>query len=312
MQKSWFALILVALNMPVFALAQQVPAIERTSVAVPSRTSLAPIKNFEPLPVLSADEIKLNPQQQRAVTLANQWKNKPEMPLLGEEGLVKFAFGTSFPSVICAPLYACDVALQVGEIITQVDVGDAVRWKITPAISGRGDTTITHLVIKPADVGLSTNLLIHTDRRTYNLQLVSKKESWMPNVAFTYPDDPQAQWAAYHQQQAARKSEQASTSAPVPQVAQLNFNYRLQGGTPRWKPIRVYADFNKTYIQFPPKVKNSEIPALVILGAGKQEQLVNYRLNGDRFVVDQVIDHAALIYGMGRHQERIEIIREER
>ena len=310
MQKSWFALLLVALNMPLFALAQQVPAIDRSSVAVPSKTYIAPVKGNEALPVLSADQVKLNAQQQRAVTLANQWKNKPEMPLLGEEGLVKFTFGTSFPSVICAPLYACDVALQAGEVVTQVDVGDAVRWKITPAISGRGETTTTHLVIKPADVGLSTNLLIHTDRRTYNLQLVSKKESWMPNVAFTYPDDPQAQWAAYHQ--AATKIEQASTSAPVPQVAQLNFNYRLQGGTPRWKPIRVYADFNKTYIQFPPNVKNGEIPALVILGVGHQEQLVNYRLSGDRFVVDQVVDHAALIYGVGRHQQRIEIIREER
>jgi type IV secretory pathway VirB9-like protein len=49
---------------------------------------------------------------------------------------------------------------------------------------------------------------------------------------------------------------------------------------------------------------------LVVLDAANQEQLVNYRMVDDRYVVDQVIDRAALIRGVGRHQERIEIARE--
>ena len=43
---------------------------------------------------------------------------------------------------------------------------------------------------------------------------------------------------------------------------------------------------------------------------GNQMQLVNYRMLDDRYVVDLVIDKAALIRGVGRHQERVEISRE--
>ena len=35
--------------------------------------------------------------------------------------------------------------------------------------------------------------------------------------------------------------------------------------------------------------------------------MINYRLVGDRFEIDSVLDHAALITGVGSDQERIEI-----
>ena len=72
----------------------------------------------------------------------------------------------------------------------------------------------------------------------------------------------------------------------------------------------MYADGAKTYIQFPANVKNDQTPALVILNSSNQAQMVNYRMFDNRYVVDQVIDKAALIRGVGRHQERVEIARE--
>jgi type IV secretion system protein VirB9 len=35
--------------------------------------------------------------------------------------------------------------------------------------------------------------------------------------------------------------------------------------------------------------------------------MINYRLVGDRFEVDSVLDHAALITGVGDDQERVDI-----
>jgi P-type conjugative transfer protein TrbG len=318
MQKNFMTLALVIAIPTVsgtLAIAQQVPAIESESIQstyMPARFSSAPPKTYGPLPVLSPDTVKLTPKEQKAVSLSNQWINKPETPNLGENGTVNFVFGNSLPSVICAPLYACDVALQPGEQVSQVDVGDAPRWKVTPASSGSGENAVTHLVIKPSDVGLSTNVLVHTDRRTYNMRLISKKGSWMPIVAFTYPEDAQAQWTAFKEQrqQTTLQARTQVTDSPTVAHSNLNFNYRIHGEAPNWKPIRVYSDQNKTYIQFPQTARNTEIPALVLLGTGNQEQLVNYRMVEDRFVVDKIIDKAALVTGVGRHQQRVEIVRE--
>lgn len=297
------------------AIAQQVPAIESASIQstyMPAGFSPTGAKPYGPPPILSPDTVKLSPKEQKAVSLSSQWIKKAETPSLGENGAVNFVFGNSLPTVVCAPLYACDVALQPGEQVSQVDVGDAPRWKVTPASSGSGDNSVIHLVIKPSDVGLSTNVLVHTDRRTYNLRLVSKKNSWMPIVAFTYPEDAQAQWAAFKEQrqQTMLQARTQYTDSPTVAHSNLNFNYRIHGEAPSWKPIRVYSDRNKTYIQFPQTARNAEIPALVLLGNGNQEQLVNYRMVDDRFVVDKIIDKAALITGVGRHQQRVEIVRE--
>ncbi|MBX9693006.1 MAG: TrbG/VirB9 family P-type conjugative transfer protein [Cyanobacteria bacterium] len=191
--------IVIALNGFAVARAQQVPAIqqfpENKQAAeikqVPMRQTGYVGKSVSALPVLSEDTIKLDAKQQKGVSLADQWKDKSTLPFMGEDGSVQFIFGATLPSVVCAPLYACDVALQPGEVIRQVMLGDASRWKVSPGITGSGENTVAHVVVKPSDAGLSTNLVIHTDRRSYNIRLISKKDQWMPLVSFSYPDDTQ-------------------------------------------------------------------------------------------------------------------------
>ena len=257
--------------------------------------------------VLSEDTVKLNSKEKQAVSLAERWKDKSDMPFMGEDGSVQFIYGATLPSVVCAPLYACDLSLQAGEVVLQVLLGDSSRWKVCPGISGKGENAISHLVIKPSDVGLSTNIVIHTDRRSYNIRLVSKKDQWMPLVSFSYPDDNQAQWAAYQEHQ--QRLNVRATIAPTVTTADLNFNYKIRGDSTHWKPVRVYSNGGKTYIQFPANIKYDRIPALVLLDRN-QEQIVNYRMVNDKYVVDQVIDKAALIRGIGKNQERVEISRE--
>jgi len=296
---------LLALNSLPFAMAQQVPAIKD----VPMRQTGYVSREVPALPVLSDDKVKLDPKEQKSVSLAEQWKSKSTMPFLGEDGSVEFVYGATLPSIVCAPLYACDVALQPGEIIQQVMLGDASRWKVSPGTSGSGDNVTAHLVIKPSDVGLSTNLIVHTDRRSYSIRLVSKKDQWMPLVSFSYPDDTQAQWVAYREQQQQKPKAKATYSTTLSVNSDLNFNYRIKGDSAHWKPLRVYSDNAKTYIQFPENMKYDQAPALVILNGTNQEQLVNYSMVDDRYVIDEVIDKAALIRGVGRQQQRVEIAR---
>jgi type IV secretion system protein VirB9 len=324
-------------SLPALAYAQtptQVPAImpaaaasATASAAVaavpPAAPAPAPVAKIaagtaaEPMPPkvhLLSPSAPLDAKERHAVFLARRWRNRAEMPQRGEDGVVRFLYGATLPTIVCAPLQVCNLALQPGEIVHDVEVGDSVRWKISPSISGSGGTRTTHLIVKPTDAGLVTSLDIATDRRTYAIKLVSTRSDWMPLVAFNYPDDMQRQWAAYHQ--AAAFGVAADTLPTGESVANLDFGFQLSGDDPPWRPVRVYTDGAKTYIEFPRSISYSTAPALVALDnsggwfSGYDPQMVNYRMAGDRYIVDQVLDRAELISGVGSGQTRVVITRD--
>lgn len=293
-----------------------VPAIEPAALppggvgAAPppvEQPDIAPRYAPPPVNLMSRRNATLTPRERRSVELSDSWVRNDDMPARGNEGAVMFTFGSTLPTVVCAPLYVCDITLQPGETVNDINVGDAVRWKLSPATSGQGPAATTHVIVKPTDAALRTNAIITTDRRVYVLTLVSRQKDWMPRIAFNYPEDAQAEWAAYR---AARQAQQEATVMTTGQnVAALDFGYRISGDKPRWRPIRVYNDGSKTYVQFPAAMESSEAPALVAIGADNKEQLVNYRLVGDRYVADKVLDRAALLSGVGKRQVKVEITR---
>lgn len=292
-----------------FAWGQQIPPIRQTPYEATGASSLdlPPIRQ-----VSSNPSVTLDAKARQAVRLAGQWMNAPNMPVLGADGSVTFIYGSTLPQLICKPLFACDVTLQAGERIKQVDVGDAVRWQVKPSVSGTGTALTTHLIIKPSEADLNSNMVVTTDRRIYNIQLISKVDDWMPSVSFYYPEDNQTQWASYYEKQEPRNQGQRKLT-PIeqqPEIAKNLPQYKLSGDKPSWRPVKVYADDQKTYIKFPASVKNDETPVLVVLGPDHNEQLVNYRMIDDSYVVDKVVSHAALISGVGRHQQKVEIVRE--
>jgi type IV secretion system protein VirB9 len=265
-----------------------------------------------PIPLVSPAVSPLNSKERAAVALSHRWANRNEMPHAGEDGYVRFLFGATLPTVVCAPLQVCNLALQPGEVVNNVNVGDSVRWKITPSVSGSAGTQTTHLIIKPTDAGLTSSLDIETNRRTYAVKLVSTDSSWMPLVAFNYPDEAQAQWQAYQQTVAFGA---AATTLPTGQnVANLEF-LCISGTGPSWSPTRAYTDGAKTYIEFPSSISFQAAPALVALAndgswfSRPSSQIVNYRVLGNRYVVDAALDRAALISGVGSDQQRVVISR---
>jgi type IV secretion system protein VirB9 len=256
----------------------------------------------------------LNDKERQAVALARRWAAQAEMPQRGEDGVIRFLYGATLPTVVCAPLQVCDLALQPGEIVNNVNVGDKVRWNVSPGLSGSPAGQVTHLIIKPTDAGLVSSMTIETNRRTYAIKLVSTQHEWMPLVAFNYPDDMQRQWSAY--QQNAAWGAAASTLPTGENVANLDFGFRLSGDDPSWRPLRVYTDGAKTYIQFPQSMAFGSAPALVGLDndggwfSGPSQEMVNYRIAGDRYIVDRVLDRAELVSGVGGGQTRVLITRD--
>ncbi len=202
-----------------------------------------------------------------------------------------------------APERVTDIALEPGEAITSVAAGDTARWTIADTSSGTGATRRVHILVKPFAEGLQTNLFIATDRRVYRLQLASTTSTAMAAVAWTYPERDLVTIRGSQVGPAAIDS----ASKPFDPEA-LNFNYRLSGGKPAWRPLRAFDDGVKIYIEFPAAISTIEAPPLFVLGKDGAAELVNYRMAGRFYVVDRLFEAAELRLG-GKRQEIVRITR---
>lgn len=225
---------------------------------------------------------------------------------LRQDGRVVYLYGAP-ATVICAPLNLCLIALEPGERIQRdgVHIGDAIRWRIKPAV-GADDTT--HVVVKPLASGLETDLALVTDRRTYHLRLISRQQGSMPLVAFNYPGAVNAAWQTYYRDRA-EAAEQRRLPGTRDDLATLDFEYTVTG-CPRcaWRPLRVYNDGQRTILQMGPGLRQGDVPALLVQ-TRQGETLVNYRIQGDRYIVDRVFERAWLVLGVGRRQDRVVVER---
>lgn len=305
--------------MPALGYAQQVPAIQQTGANMPLPSNDAAVGSasvtvpagLPPQVHILAPSAPLTAKERSGVAQARHWAARAIMPRPDEDGVVRFLYGATMPSVVCAPLHVCDLALQAGEIVNNIDIGDKERWSITPGLSGGGSNLVTHIMVKPYDAGLSTNLIILTNRRTYSIKLVSEQSEWMPLVGFNYPDDATRQWASYRQTVSAFVSTEANATAG----ANMQFYcVRPDGASPSWIPTRAYTDGRKTVIEFPAAFGYSAEPALVALAggglfSGPTKQVVSYRQSGNSYVIDSVLDRAELVSGVGRDQQSVTLRR---
>src|SRR5207253_4303334 len=98
----------------------------------------------------------------------------------------------------------CMIELQSGEkLVGEPHIGDSIRWNLSPAMYGNGESSTSVIVLKPQTAGLDTNLLITTDRRAYYLRLLSKPEDYVARVAFAYPgeEENERKWRIQIEQQ---------------------------------------------------------------------------------------------------------------
>jgi type IV secretion system protein VirB9 len=261
----------------------------------------------------SQTEAELTPKEKEILAKLEPWKSgeaQKQGPMASPDGAVQYVFGVERPSLVCAVQQVTDVEFQAGEELTGVNVGDTVRWKIEPVVSG---DDIPHLIIKPLDVGLETSMVVTTSRRTYHFRLSSHYTDYMPRVKFAYPEDVLAKVRSLKRTEAAERERQT-----IPEtneyLGDLDFDYTISG-TARWKPTRVYNDGVKTIIEMPMAMRQTEAPALLVvrregrLFKRSQQAIVNYRLQNNRYIVDTVIDKAVLIVGVGGNQERVTIVR---
>ena len=182
-----------------------------------------------------------------------------------------------------------DIALQPGEQLVgagPVAAGDTVRWIIGDTESGSGPTRQIHILVKPTQADLMTNLVINTNLRTYHMELRSTERTYMASVSWQYPQD---QLIALRRQNAEAQAAQPVASGV--DLANVNFRYAIEG-------------------EFPRGIGQGEIPPLFVVGPeGNTSELVNYRVRGHHMIVDRLFAAAELRFGAGDRQRRVRITR---
>jgi type IV secretion system protein TrbG len=278
----------------------------------------APPAPAEPPAPTAAEILAAQPAEVREAVKKHEQKG--EWPSYRTASYVLYAYGAGpQPVVDCAALRTTDVQLQPGETVTDLALGDQERWMATPASSGDPRSPVPHIVLKPQQPGIETNLTIYTTKHIYHLVLRSRTRA-MQEVEFYYPDELMS--AMKEADAAAAKAERESaqqiavdppgdTDGNVVKVAavdpsQLNFAYEIDGPNVPWRPVRAFDDGSHVYLEMPASMKSSAAPALLI-AAGGGTQMVNYRVLGSYFVVDRLFEQGVLLAGVGRQQDRVVI-----
>ncbi len=248
---------------------------------------------------------------------------------------VVYPFGHRQPMLTCAPLRACDIALQRGEKVFSVALGDTVDWTIAKSDSGSGSLVRPHILIKPEWSGLETNMIIYTNRRTYNIFLKSDPKKYVLRISFYYPDDwihhfstPTARSVSYTPDRTPQPSAlkegahrvhtedrlAAPSVASNPNMIQIDpskvdAGYKIFGDHPAWRPSIVFNDGKFTYIVMPGSADTTFRPAFFIMNRSGSGSLTNYSVANNTLIIPELFDHGMLQWGVGSDRQRVRIDR---
>jgi type IV secretion system protein VirB9 len=219
-------------------------------------------------------------------------------------GATIFPFGHGEPTVTCAILRVCGIALEPGERILATATGDSERWEIVRAASGPdGGTPL--LLVKPTDCALTTNLVVATDRRVYAVALASTScasatrapgatppSRLTPLVRFWYPD---------------RRPDTARADEAPAATWQFTYHW-TRDARAAWTPVAIFDDGRHVHIVLPGDARRSESPVLWERTATGDRVLLNYTVRPDGYITDRVFARATLELPDGSHPRRIEIV----
>lgn len=183
--------------------------------------------------------------------------------------------------------FITDIELKPGETITYIAGGDTSRWLIDKAVVAN----VQHVYIKPIEKDIKTNVIVNTNLHSYRLE-VSSGDNYDPLVTFDFDDNKSFGGSGMSLQDI--RANRLSVSG------RKNFDYRIKAkknADVSLMPAEIFDDGVKTYIRMPDDNKY-DLPVIYSIDPwdGKTLSMVNYRRQGDYFVIDRVMEHGRLFY----------------
>lgn len=174
--------------------------------------------------------------------------------------------------------YQFMLELAEDERIETVSVGDSLGWQVTP------NRNANVLFIKPVDAHATTNLTVLSDKRRYVFELaVAPKTAKAPILFVARMVYPQVAVAL------------PAPPPPPPEAppAVANSAYSTEGA-PESRPARVFDDGRQTYFEWG---ADNAVPAIFAVTPDGAENLVNYAIQGQYTVVQQLAPRFVLRNG---------------
>ena len=195
--------------------------------------------------------------------------------------------------VICQTYHSTMILFEPGEEIVETPyISETEVWQISRGIGQKDGLLQHHLVIKPDYSGLSSTLIVVTNKRIYQMELESTKTTYMPKVSWVYPRAIQdsESWIRWQQ------SKQLTTEFTGVDPELLSFNYKMSHpvlNKPNWLPTQVYDDGIKTYVILDNMSLLTEYP----VAFNERNEIINYRTKENTIIIDQLIEKITLRLG---------------
>lgn len=160
-------------------------------------------------------------------------------------------------------------------------------------MSRKNGQDVQHFYLKPDISGLTTSMIIITDRRVYHFLLRSFKDCYMTMVEFEYPNS--MPYNIKTDAMAERINARSNAFAGV-DLRFLSFDYKMSYSIfrkPLWLPHRVYDDGRRTYIQMDDKVLHTQTPVLF----NQRNERINYRVEKNLIIIDELVEKVTLRRG---------------
>jgi type IV secretion system protein VirB9 len=244
-------------------------------------------------PVYSPEEPG-NPPPDPKEAVARSLSNAVQVPMKFVNGVMYYPWDETFVYEIhTQPYRTTDIILEPGEEVLEMPfLSEEKVWEIGAGVSRKNGLDVQHFFAKPSISGLTTSMIIITDRRVYHLILKSFRDRYMVMVQWNYP--PVMPFHIKSDRLNAGNSLDRDLALVDP--AFLSFDYRMTYSIfkkPAWLPVRIYDDGRKTYIELNERMLHAESPVLF----NRRNERINYRVHKNLIVIDELIEQVTLRRG---------------
>lgn len=236
-------------------------------------------------------------QSPAIVKAYNNYMQGGEDTIVSSDGYTTYPYDPySRPIFKCSVGRVCTINLESGEqIIGKPSLGDSLHWNMNVGSTGSGSDASQILFIKPlvqkGDLQngkpryFSTNLVIPTNKRVYNIGLLATKPNQNTSIMnFYYPRETSSKL----EQQVANlnknhpvsnnlNSHQSYSSATNIDMNNINpekYHIKVVSKiTPTWKPIAAFDDGHKTLIKLPSNIDSYQLPVVWVQREDGQKEL---------------------------------------
>lgn len=262
-------------------------------------------------------------QAELTARAADYQMNRTSAVGIGQGARVVHTFDGSVARLVCQPMQICLIELEEGEVMTETPfISDIVGWDIRQPIRDtfEGGLIKQYLALEPKPDAQVATLMIFTERRVYPIQLIPDPNHHTFILSYDYPDTRARENEARVAEVRARNAAQAAAAASNRRAAvaargvetargavpaeELRF-YSITGRAD-FKPLRVYTDRSKTYIDLPPDYRG-DIPTIDDRSGGT-DGTINASVNPNRsqIVVDRQLSDFYLRVGSANVRVRID------